>query len=46
MLSKLDVAATEPGRPGAFREEREEEGSEGEKVQVPEGGGEEEGEPL
>lgn len=35
MLSQLDVSATEPGRPGAFREEREE-GSE-------EGGGDEEG---
>ena len=23
MLSKLDVSVTEPGRPGAFREERE-----------------------
>ena len=45
MLSKLDVAATEPGRPRAFREERE--GSEGggdERGKVPEG--EEEGEPL
>ena len=38
MLSKLDVSATEPGRPGAFREE-EREGS-GEEGKVSEGEGE------